>query len=197
MLSPFLLTSLFNLLLTRLAVSAATGAALFDRSPRGQAEWSRYCSSSTKTTHFAAAELLPHACFTIHDDITTSAHSSSRSNLGFASTSGEGESRRLMLRREGRLNFANLTTRMIRSVPCPSDFVVVAPKTGIDQKIDFYASGYWISVEFSNALRCTKVAVWVPTRAVRRDRRDGEEAALEPFMHGTSCHPDGRKTFSL
>lgn len=88
MCTSILLTSLINILVTRLAVSAASDNALFDTSPRGQAEWRRFCSDAATST---SEILLPHACFTIHDDINAAAHSSSLQKLGFASESGHGE----------------------------------------------------------------------------------------------------------
>ncbi|SPO22382.1 related to conserved hypothetical Ustilaginaceae-specific protein [Ustilago trichophora] len=159
---PTLVAPLVSLLMTRLAISANSANALFDSSPLGQAEWRRYCSPAASNT----AELLPHACFTIHDDITSAAHSASHERLGFASASGE-------------------------------EFVVIAPKADTDSKVDFYACGFWFKIEFSASLGCTKVAVWAPTRAGRRMRREGQEAALEPFMQGVSCHPSSKKTFNM
>ncbi|SAM78115.1 uncharacterized protein UBRO_01950 [Ustilago bromivora] len=82
-----ILTSLLNLLvLTPLAMSANSAPALFDSSPKGQGEWKRFCSPSSATS---ATELPPFACFTIYDDITTSAHSGTHQKLGYASASGQ------------------------------------------------------------------------------------------------------------
>lgn len=87
--APLILTSLLNLLvLTPLAMSANSAPALFDSSPKGQGEWKRFCSPSSATS---ATELPPFACFTIYDDITTSAHSGTHQKLGYASASGQGK----------------------------------------------------------------------------------------------------------
>ncbi|EST06121.1 hypothetical protein PSEUBRA_003988 [Kalmanozyma brasiliensis GHG001] len=56
---------------------------LFDNSLHGQTEYDRYCTSAPQP------DLAPHACFTIHDDITTAAHSASHAKLGYASSSGQ------------------------------------------------------------------------------------------------------------
>ncbi|SPO21575.1 related to conserved hypothetical Ustilaginaceae-specific protein [Ustilago trichophora] len=159
---PTLLAPLLSLLMTRLAKSANSANALFDSSPRGQAEWRRYCSPAASSS----AELLPHACFTIHDDITSAAHSASHESLGFASASGE-------------------------------EFVVIAPKAETDCNVDFYACGFWFKIDVSASLGCTTVAVWAPTRAAKRTRREGQEAALEPFMQDVTCHPGSKKTFNM
>lgn len=95
MLVQYLSVSIFALpgiLATALLASKTPKAALFDNSAHGQAEWSRYCSGSV----LHSADLLPHACFAIHDDITSAAHSSSEPHLGFASASGHGESRHFL-----------------------------------------------------------------------------------------------------
>lgn len=90
MLASILWAPLFNFLIARSAVSGGNQAAasLFDSTAHGQAELSRHCSGASPSS----ADLLPHACFVIHDDVTTAAHSSSYDKLGFASASGQGES---------------------------------------------------------------------------------------------------------
>ncbi|KIS71400.1 uncharacterized protein UMAG_01299 [Mycosarcoma maydis] len=85
MLSQNLLASFLGLLVTTKVVTAALDSGIFDKSAYGQAEWSRYCSSSVSKS----ADLLAHACFTIHDDITSAVHSSSEDHLGYASASGQ------------------------------------------------------------------------------------------------------------
>ena len=87
MLSQNLLASFLGLLVTTKVVTAALDSGIFDKSAYGQAEWSRYCSSSVSKS----ADLLAHACFTIHDDITSAVHSSSEDHLGDASASGQGQ----------------------------------------------------------------------------------------------------------
>ena len=81
------LAILLYLFLAQLGVSANSNVALFDKSPDGQSEWSRFCSASASPS----SETLPFACFTIHDDICSAAHSSFHAHLGFASSSGQGE----------------------------------------------------------------------------------------------------------
>ncbi|SNX82688.1 related to conserved hypothetical Ustilaginaceae-specific protein [Melanopsichium pennsylvanicum] len=162
MYAPTLFAPLINLLYLRLTASAGHINALFDRSPTGQTEWSRYCT----LTGAPSNDLLPHACFTIRDDIVSAAHSSSHGMLGFASASGQ-------------------------------DFVVVAPIAGHDSTVEFNASGFYFHIRFSDSINCAKVAVSAPVRAVRKTRREGEEAALEPILQDISCYPNEKKTFRL
>ncbi|CDW96652.1 hypothetical protein [Sporisorium scitamineum] len=151
MLASILWAPLFNFLIAHTA-SANSAASLFDNSAYGQAEWNRYCSSSKPQP----VGLLPHACFVIHDDVTTATHSASHDKLGFASASGQGQ----------------------------------------DSKVEFFASGFWLRITFSDSTGCAKVEVRAPMRTPRR-RKGGEEPALVPFSDGFSCPGAERKAFSL
>lgn len=153
--------------MTALIGLASPQSRLFDNSPAGQAEWSRLCSSASHSLS-ASTESLPYACFTIHDDITTAAHSSSHPTLGYASASGQ--------------DFVVLAPDI---------------KGEEGSKVEFFASGYWIHVTFSKVTGCAKVDVRAPSRAPNAGRTEGQEPALEPFLLGTSCSQGDQKTFRL
>lgn len=74
--------------------------------------------------------------------------------------------------------------------------MAVAPKVGEDSKVEFFASGFWLQITFSDSTGCAKVEVRAPMRTPRR-RGDGEEPALEPYLDGVSCLGTERKPFIL
>ncbi|SJX61386.1 uncharacterized protein SRS1_10431 [Sporisorium reilianum f. sp. reilianum] len=161
MLAAILWAPLFNFLIARTALSAKSGAGLFDNSAHGQDEVKLYCSASRPPP----ADSLPSACFVMKDDVTTAAYSSSHDKLGFASSTGQ-------------------------------EFVVVAPSAGEDSKVEFFASGFWLQIDFSHSTKCAKVQVRAPMRTPRK-RKEGEEPALEPFIDGVSCSGTERKIVLL
>ncbi|KAJ9477454.1 Protein kinase subdomain-containing protein, partial [Pseudozyma hubeiensis] len=150
------------LVITSTIAFAASNNGLFDNTSHGQSEWSRYCSGSAP----GSAELQPHACFIMHDDVTSVAHSSSEGHLGFASASGQ-------------------------------DFVVIPAHQGQDSKVEFFASGFWFSIHFSDSLKCARVEIRVPVRSPAKPDRSDKERALEPFLDGTSCVGTNPKIFAL
>ncbi|GAC96946.1 protein kinase subdomain-containing protein [Pseudozyma hubeiensis SY62] len=150
------------LVITSTIALASSSSGLFVNTSHGQSEWSRYCSGSASRS----ADLQPHACFTMHDDVTSAAHSSSEGHLGFASASGQ-------------------------------DFVVIPPHQGQDSKVEFFASGFWFSIHFSDSLKCARVEIRAPVRSPAKPDRQDKERALEPFLEGTNCVGTKPNIFAL
>lgn len=77
------------------------------------------------------------------------------------------------------------------------DFVVIPPHNGQDSKVEFYASGFWFSIHFSDFLKCARVEVRSPVRSPAKPDRPDKERALAPFLHGINCVGSDPKIFSL
>lgn len=78
-----------------------------------------------------------------------------------------------------------------------TDFVVVAPKARPESNVEFYASGFWIRVHFSEVTRCARVSVWAPVRSRGMMRIEAQDPALEPFWEGVHCIGAVRHVFRL